>query len=444
MNISTVIRQFTHWSTQAVAMAVLVLLSRSEWALGGLYAGERSLSSTCLALLVLFLLVVLSFALLAMTLPTRLAEISMRILTVAAAIYVFQPVVRVLFFFPAKLEDSHKFGLVAFTLVIAWLVSIKLSPSRWKRLKAALLFGGCLFVSFPLLAVRGTGSINVQMPAGASLQGGTVVLLLDELNADAGEQVAAAIRQAGGPARAHRIKSVGTATISVIPEMFGGPHVPQAAVCTPTAVCDSLGMFDFSHLRFAPLEKVHIIGFHHPYCAAQGLSSCATFAPPSQPSITSLLCSFDRLRVGRQGNLCDWLALDGWLAFRERMRNAAMQSPFWKTGGTLYAHLPFPHPPGGLRYEGLAADYADNIQIAGAIAAEVWTRGHEHFGSGFRMIVTSDHPLRPALWCRHGKYRETGCEVMPTAFEGMVPYILVGGDDTDIPADNAKIFIRNF
>jgi hypothetical protein len=97
-----------------------------------------------------------------------------------------------------------------------------------------------------------------------------------------------------------------------------------------------------------------------------------------------------------------------------------------------------------LRDGGLAADYADNLQMASEFAAEIWHLGYSHFGADFRLIVTSDHPLRPALWCRHGKYRETGCEITPTAFEGFVPYILVGGLDADIPIDNSKIFIRKF
>lgn len=119
-----------------------------------------------------------------------------------------------------------------------------------------------------------------------------------------------------------------------------------------------------------------------------------------------------------------------------------MQSPFWKSGGMLYAHLPFPHPPGHLPGAGLAVDYADNLQLAGQIAADMWRQGKARFGAGFRLIVVSDHPLRPALWCRHVKYRQTGCEVTPTAFDGQVPYIVAGSSDAGdaLPKDNAQLF----
>jgi hypothetical protein len=330
-------------------------------------------------------------------------------------------------------------------LVLAWLAAVKLSPCQWRRMQTALLVGGLLFVIFPILAARALEPHQVRMYAGNPVQGATVVVLLDELNVEAGEQIAAAIARDGGRPRTHRIKSVGESTITVIPELFGGPHVPEARVCTLTAVCDRSGMFDFSKLRFDPADQVHIVGFHHPYCAASGHASCVRFAPPSRPAITSLLCSFGRLIPGLQASDCDWFAPDDWQAFRGRVRGAAMASPFWQGGGVLYAHLPFPHPPGVLPGAGLVADYANNLQLAGQIVAQIWRQGHERFGASFRLIVTSDHPLRPALWCKHAKYRETGCEITPSAFEGHVPYMVFGGDAADdkVPSDNAHIFTLN-
>ncbi|KQY82823.1 hypothetical protein ASD35_24995 [Pelomonas sp. Root1444] len=424
-------------------VALLMLLSRADWVLSSLYHGDQSPGGICLAVVALFGVVLLALVPLALLLPAWLAEAALRVLTVAAAVYVFQPAIRALPLFPVELGAVHKIGLALGTLLLAWLAAAKLSSAHWRRMQAALVVGGLLFVTFPMLAVRAMDPVYVRVPTGTSAQGATVVLLLDELNAEAGEQIAAAITQAGGAPRTHRIRTVGASTITVIPEMFGGPHVPQARVCTPTAVCDRTGTFDFSRLRFDPSDGVHIVGFHHPYCAASGQASCARFAPPSRPPVSSLLCSFGRLLPGRKASDCDWFAADDWKAFRERVRDAAMQSPFWQSGGgTLYAHLPFPHPPGHLPSAGLAADYADNLQLAGQIAAQMWRQGHERFGAGFRLIVISDHPLRPTVWCKHAKYRETGCDVQPTAYEGQVPYIVSSGDDSDktVPADNAHLF----
>lgn len=426
----------------AAVVAVLMLFSRADWFLSSLYHGDQSPGGICLAALALFGVVLLGLLPPALLLPAKPAEAALRMLTVATAVYVFQPAIRALPLFPAELGSVHKIGLALGTLLLASLAATILSAPQWRRMQTALIIGSLLFVSFPMLAVRATDPVDVRAPAGTPTQGATVVLLLDELNAEAGEQIAAAITEAGGAPHTHRIKAVGTSTITVIPEMFSGPHMPQARVCTPTAVCDRSAMFDFSRLRFEPADKVHIVGMFHPYCAASGQASCARFAPPSRPPVSSLLCSFGRLLPGLQASDCDWFAPEGWQTFRERMRVAAMQSPFWQSGGTLYAHLPFPHPPGNLPDAGLAVDYADNLQLAGQIAADMWRQGQDRFGAGFRLIVVSDHPLRLALWCRHVKYSRTGCEATPTAFDGTVPYIVAGGDgaDGDAPADNANLF----
>lgn len=96
-------------------------------------------------------------------------------------------------------------------------------------------------------------------------------------------------------------------------------------------------------------------------------------------------------------------------------------SPFWQGGGILYAHMPFPHPPGNLEGAGLAADYADNLQFAANTAAQVRKRGRARFGNNFRFVVTSDHPRRPELYCGHEKHLETGCNIIPSASQGSFP-----------------------
>lgn len=431
-----------HWLRHASLVAILILLSRTDWVLSSMYHGVHSLAEICLAVATLFAVVLLLLVSMALLAPARLSEGALRMLTVAVAVYVFQPAIRALPIFPTELASIHKLVLVVGTLFLARFATSKLSSSKWRRIQTALLVGGLLFVLFPLVAVRSIEPLPVYMPTGTTRPAATVVLLLDELSAEAGERIADAITHAGGNPRVHRIKAIGESTITVIPEMFGGPHVPQARVCTPTAVCDRSGMFDFAKLGFDPADQVNIVGFHHPYCAASGLAACEQIGAPSRPAIISLLCSFIRLVPGLQPTDCDWSVPKDWQDFRLRMRDAAMRSPFWKNGGLLYAHLPFPHPPGDLPNAGLQADYTANLQMAAQITAQIWRQGQERFGASFRLIVTSDHPLRPALWCKHAKYRKTGCEVTTTAFEGQVPYIVSGSgvEDDTVPADNAHLF----
>lgn len=434
--------RLNHWVTQATVVAVLMLLSRADWVLGSLYHDAQTPSGIGLAVIALFCVVLLVLVPLALLLPTTLTEPALRVLTVAIAIYIFQPAIRALPLFPAELGPIHKIGLLLSTLLLTWLAVAKLSSVHWPRVQLALIVGGLLFVSSPMLAVKAIDPIHLRVPVGMSPQGATVVLLLDELNAEAGEQIASAITQAGGTPRTHRIKAVGTSTITVIPEMFGGPRMPQSRVCTTTAVCDPAGIFDFSRLHFDPADRFHIVGFHHPYCSANGLASCVQLAATRSPPVTSLLCSFTRLLPVRPATVCEWSVPDDWESFRSGVRAATFDSPFWNSGGTLYAHLPFPHPPGNQQGGDLLADYTDNLELAAYLAAQVWRKGYERFGNDFRLIVISDHPLRTELWCKHAKYRETGCKVMPTLFEGKVPYIVSGDDvfNNSVPADNARIF----
>lgn len=439
MKIFKVPSRLSHWLAHATVIGVLMLLSRAHWVFSNLYHGGQSVENISMAVAALLGVVMLMLVPIAKMLPVRLAEAALRILTVSVAVYVFWPAMRALPIVPQELSAIYKVGLIGCVLMLAALAAIKLTPELWRRMQTALVFAGILYVAFPMVVARMTDPLVLQMPR----QGALVVLLLDELNADAGEQIAAAIAREGGEPRTRSIQAVGSSTITVIPELLGGPHMPQARVCSPTAVCDPSGVFDFSRLRFEPTDRVHIVGFFHPYCAASGLASCAGLSVPSSvPPIIDLLCSFGRILPGKKSDDCVWFDARSWQTFRMSARDSMFLSPFWQEGGILYAHMPFPHPPGNLEGAGLAADYADNVQLAANTAAQVWKRGRARFGNNFRFVVTSDHPLRPELYCRHEKYLETGCNITPSAFSKFVPYIEVGGHITDRSKirDNASLF----
>jgi hypothetical protein len=439
MNIFKAPPRLSHWFAHATVIATLMLLSRAHWVFSNLYHGGQSVENIGLAITALLGLVMLILVPIAIMLPVRVAEAALRILTVSVAAYVFWPAMRALPIVPQELSAIYKIGLIGGVFTLAVLAAIKLTPELWRRMQTALVFAGILYVAFPMVVTRMTDPLVLQMPR----QGALVVLLLDELNADAGEQIAAAIALEGGEPRTRSIKAVGSSTITVIPELFGGPHMPQARVCSPSAVCDPSGVFDFSRLRFEPLDRMHMVGFYHPYCAADGLASCARLPIAiSMPPIADLLCSFGSVLPGTKAGDCDWLQSGNWHMFGLQVRDAMLLSPFWQKGGVLYAHLPFPHPPGNLQNAGLASDYADNLNLAANTAALVWRRGRAQFGDDFRLIVTSDHPLRPELYCRHEKYKKTGCNIKSSAFPGFVPYIEVGREITDESkiTDNEKLF----
>lgn len=432
-------RYVYHWLAHATVIATLMLLSRAHWVFSNLYHGGQSVENISLAIAALLGVVMLMLVPIATMLPVKVAETALRILTVSVAVYVFWPAMRVLPLVPQELSAIYKVGLIGSVLMLAALTATKLTAELWRRMQGALVFAGILYVASPMAVARMTEPLVLQMPR----QGALVVLLLDELNADAGEQIAAAIALEGGEPITRSIQAVGSSTITVIPELLSGHHMPQARVCSPTAVCDPSRVFDFSRLRFEPKDRMHIVGFFHPYCAASGLASCMDLSVhTSAPPIIDLLCSFGRILPGQKASDCVWFEARSWQAFRMRASDTMFLSPFWQEGGILYAHMPFPHPPGNLERAGLAADYAGNLKLAANTAAQVWKRGRARFGKNFRLVVTSDHPLRPELYCRHEKYLETGCNITPSTLPGFVPYIEVGGETANrsLIRDNASLF----
>lgn len=442
MNDETRTRRLSVFMADASVAAILLFLSRADLILSSLFHGSHSLFDVFFTSFFFTSIIIFFILALSLIFSTNIFKIIIRIFVLSVSFYFFLPAIKALSIFPEDLDAIYEVGLTAITLVISWSLATKMRENLWRRMRIALVIAGLMFIGSPIIVAGTSSRILVQKPTGTFNGGGTVVLLLDELNADAGEQISSAIAHEGGLPETHHILTIGEHTINVIPEIFGGQHMPQARVCTPTAVCDKLSVFDFSKLHFEPSERMHIVGFYFPYCKSSGLVSCATEELPSAPLIYQLLCSFGSLLPGWKPGHCDWFEQNEWLKLRANVRDATFRSPFWQKGGTLYAHLPYPHPPGALPNAGLAEDYADNVRLAGEIAAHVWRLGYARFGEKFRLIITSDHPLRSDLYCNHQKYRKTGCGIKKKAPYGTIPYITVGNSIQNgyVPESNGKLF----
>jgi hypothetical protein len=250
----------------------------------------------------------------------------------------------------------------------------------------------------------------------------TIVVILDEFSAARSEDVAAALRTQTRHLRTHEVTAVGTDTINVIPQMFGGKYMPTARVCAFTAVCDDSEIFDFRSVTFDPASQLHLVGFFHPYCAASGWISCVNLKHSGPPPILGLLCSFGRF-LPTNKNLCDLFNAEKWDAFRQEIIVASLDSPFWKSGGHVFIHLPMPHPPGLVRGRTLMSDYDENLALSRDVVQSLWSKAVASFGSDFQIIITSDHPLRPKLWCRSAKYKTASCAVPAEYARNKVPFI---------------------
>jgi hypothetical protein len=122
------------------------------------------------------------------------------------------------------------------------------------------------------------------------------------------------------------------------------------------------------------------------------------------------------------------------IGLRDNMQKAMLDAPFWQQGGILYAHLLVPHPLFGVALKSLQEEYTDNIAHGSALVKLVAEKAKLLFGDNFEIIVFSDHPLRPEIWCIDKTYKELGCKVNSTQVSSQVPVIVA------TPSVNKKTF----
>ena len=120
-----------------------------------------------------------------------------------------------------------------------------------------------------------------------------------------------------------------------------------------------------------------------------------------------------------------------------------MEAPFWQRGGVLYGHLLQPHPLMGATDASLADEYADNIANSAALVGTVAQKAQATFGKDFRLVIFSDHPLRPQIWCASsGFYREDRCKPEASQLSTQVPLIVAAPESVTVPAitSNEQVF----
>ncbi|MBC7700859.1 hypothetical protein [Aquabacterium sp.] len=432
-----------HLFAEACFIALLVVLSRVDWILSSLYHSAHAPTAVAGAVSLLFVGLAGALYLAALLVPRAWSGQVLRASVVMVAIYVLQAALRELPFMPLTLTVTHKVVAIVLSAAVAALMALRMGDALWLRTRWALIAACVVYALSPLILVQFTApKVTVQVPP-TLVNRPTVFLVLDELNANAAQPLIQALKAAGAKVDASVVAAVGANTITVLPEMLGAGHLPTAKVCSPSAVCDARGQFDFRQLTFAPSQHFHVVGFFHPYCEAQGWSSCERFGVPSVGAVKSLLCTFTRvLPMASSDSACEWMSPARWLVFREQVTSAVLASSFWSTGGVLFAHVPLPHPPGVDEGTSLEFDYEKNVAQAAIFVAQVWAKGQQSYGDGFQLVITSDHPLRPELWCRQAKYRDAGCQVPVNSQPKQVPFVVASSRSNTypIPSSNGEIF----
>jgi hypothetical protein len=446
----------------AAALLLLATAALVCWCRDQLYFGRLPIGGTIAAaginLLVLIGALVGAAAVL---LPRRFLVLARTSLVLGVAMVIYETAGPMA---PWAVGSGRALKLVVAGLVAGlglWLAR-RLSDGAWRRLARATGVASIAFVGAAYLLVN-AGADAVAWPPPARADSGAapsasgrmrsaprnvVFILLDELGDTAAPPVARAIAEAGFSIASKSLDAAGADTINVIPAMFTRKNFDHAAPCGISAICSGTHVLDFSRIHVTRPD-VDVVGLYHPYCRIPGLRSCFQLEGPQtfeNPYLRLLNVYLARLGrpildsdpeapasgAGKQGDV-------------DRMVDAMMQAPFWRSGGVLYAHLPLPHPPSLSGWHSLDADYAANIEVAAALVSRVSSAARRRFGDEVRIVVTADHALRPRIWCSDSVfngYHGQGCALRPEFRATKVPLIVGGAPPTRLDAitSNRDVF----
>jgi hypothetical protein len=347
-------------------------------------------------------------------------------------------------------------ALVLFALVATLTgAGAKLPAATWSAVRRGVSAAGMIFVlSQPVLAhwraydvVWPSPETSESPPTPApEIQ---VFILLDELNDKAAGPIIAAMSRSGRPVHHRALVPVADGTLKVVPSLFARTPLPDAKPCSLNTVCSGNQVLDFSRIR-ASRADIDVVGFYLPYCAIQGLRSCHVEKPASPVfGMERWRCALVRRSetvANSAGEAerrhCVELVGTVWGDLATDVEQRVWQAPAWRSGGVLFAHIPLPHPPGRNPSQGLPANYAANIERAADLIgrmAEVLGRDPSR---RFSLVVFSDHPLRPAMWCEFAFYKGADCAATEALTDDLVPLLVTG----DVPAaygrlhSNQKVF----
>ncbi len=342
-------------------------------------------------------------------------------------------------------------GVIAFTflLFLLWLL-LRVKVDGWRQLSKFIIVSCLIFAFSPLIVAQVQKPQSSRNFSFSKVKVDTVknyvILVMDETSPEYAKNFIKILEGAELFVEYQEMISAGENTLNAIPSMLSKSRHDDVSPCSSSAICGPQS-FDFSQIE-AVQDNVDIVGFWQPYCSIKNLRSCfryeGTFSAstPSGFGLYGLWCTqFNRFRLF---SFCDSGGMkvadlnNAKLTLSERI----YQAPFWQDGGILYVHYPLPHPSMTANFASLKVEYELNIIESEQFIMQLTSRLISRFGSNFALVITSDHALRPSVWCKRPGYENPDCLASMPANRGYVPFILASPKPINIklPHTNVGIF----
>ncbi len=138
---------------------------------------------------------------------------------------------------------------------------------------------------------------------------------------------------------------------------------------------------------------------------------------------------------------CHELGINRIVAAREAALIAERNAPFWHEGGDLLVHILIPHLPVGKEPQtSIEAAYEKNLERAASYIGEMADRLLTRYPHGFRLVIFSDHPLRPITRCDRKLYQTCG---RPARYADpyQVPVIVSAPDYVPLPEMATNLYV---
>ena len=392
----------------------------SNWLYSALYVISYPIYPLiiCLIILILFLefIIVYYFG-------GRRKEYIFTFIILIMSFYLSYGIIRPLMHFDTPLNSSVKFFIAVGSVLMAAIATNNFSEIFIYKFKKAIAVGGVLYIISPLVYSYFNSNkldfnvVNITHP--------TMIIVLDEFSDTASRDLVKAIKKTGLDVVDDSLFTDGKNTLDVIPRFFLNADFSDAQPCSSAAICSKENVLNFSKLNITGDVDFSIVGFHHPYCEINGLSYCyRATSPLFENALTGFGCYWSN-RFGLSLSYCTEQIFAPKIVNKQRneLLNAVNNSTFWQNGGLFFVHMLLPHPPGISDNTTLDAAYGENIEHATTVVLEITKKLSSNFQNGFQLYVTSDHPLRPSVWCN---VKFTGkCDVRQEFKSNKVPLISV-------------------